>query len=327
MFKFLTSTPVFFDADDAGGGGAPAADSSWKADASAALAAADAADEAGQTVAPPADAGAAEPIATVLAPDADLPAPPVGLEDVAPEAPAEPAAPDYGELVTGWGGQEEVESALALSQALATREGAQALIEEAGKQLYGLDPAKAALLQQLLAAPDAPVPPADAALAELLADPDALLTPAQAVQIADARVEAAVAKVLEKITPIEERQAADARAAVERSVQGAIADLKVPEAAQQRVLDLADKYITGPADLQNPTAVKNAIQRGQADWEAEMAAQQKAYLEAKVQVAADTPTPLVSGTTPGGTEPSEPQTLKEAKARVRAALPDEFAVR
>lgn len=321
MFKFLTSTPVFFDGDD--GGGAPAADSSWKADASAALAAADAADEAGQTVAPPADAGVVEPAAAVPAPDAPV----TGLEDIAPETPAEPevGTPDYGALVAGWGGEEAVKNALALDQALATREGAQALIEEAGKALYGLDPAKSALLQQLLADPAAPA--AADPLAELLADPDALLTPAQAVQIADARVEAAVAKVLERITPVEERQAADARAAVERSVQSACADLKVPEAAQQRVLDLADKYITGPADLQNPTAVKNAIQRGQADWEAEMAAQQKAYLEAKKVVADETPTPLVSGTAPGGTEPSEPQTLKEAKARVRAALPDEFATR
>lgn len=319
MLKFLTRTPVFFDADDDGGSGAPAADSSWKADGAAALAAAEAADDAGltpETPAPAADAPAPD------APAADAPAGDPELDALGAEPPAavgEPV-PDIADQVEQWGGVKAVQAAVELDQALGTREGALELVREAGKALFGDDPEKAALLQQLLGVQGEQ--PADP-IADLLADPERVLTVEELNQVVEARVN----EVLKQhITPLEQQREADRVATITATVDSAITEFGVEADDRQEVLARADKYVT-EADYGDQAKLKDAIRRGKADWDAFVQKRAEAYLAAKKQSADDHPTPLTSGTAPGGTEPSEPMTLKEAKERVRASMPDEFSVR
>lgn len=282
MFKTLFRTPVLFDVPDDSG------------------------------------AAPAEPVETVDVGEVTVGEPaveaPEGSEPEVDPAPAEPVDP-YAE----WGGREAVEQAVNLDRALQTRAGTQALIEEAGKALYGADPAKAALLQQLLAEADAA--PANDPLAEILSDPDRLLSPAEVAQIVDTKVQQAIEKVLgEHVQPLEQRQQAEAAAAVQRSIQTAMSQIEVPAEAQKAVLDFADRYITGDADLHDPAKVTDAIRRGHADWQAEMERQAKVYLEGKKKVVEQHPTTLKGGTAPGGEDAPEPKNEDEAIAAVRAAF-------
>src|SRR6478609_5508867 len=196
---------------------------------------------------------------------------PAGGEPAAPEAttPPAPAAP-----VDPWatyGGEDRVKDAIAISEALATDEGVEALVRE-GLAAMGLD-AEAALA--LARGEEAP-------------DPDEILTRAQ--------LDERLRQERESFTSqLRKQQEVEARGAVE----GALTELGVADDADARamVLTYAQKHVSGP-DETDPRKLIAAVQAGHADYERAMEAAAAAYVAKKAQTAQTVPSPLRGGGAP-----------------------------
>lgn len=271
---------------------------------------------------PVADAPAPE------APEAPVPEAPEAPQPGTPEAgtpdPENPEAPpaeepepvDWAKRVTDeWGGEDRVKQAIALEQALQTPDGVKALFEEAARYL-GVGNDKIA---DILGVP-APEPEGGDPVVDLLVEKLDL----------DATSAAELAKALrgtaeEAVAPLQQERKQEREQARASNVDAAITavlpeELHEDENVRKLVCGFADRYITDEALLDDPAAVKDALRRGHADMQAAQEKAQKAYLEGKKKVKDETPTPLSSGSTPGGEEIPEPQNVKEAGARLRARL-------
>lgn len=245
-------------------------------------------------------------------PDAAPPSEAEGQAEGQAAAPEEvPASVDWESRIAGWGGEQFVTEAVALSEALGTPEGVRALFEEAGKAI-GVGSDK---LDELLgrgATEAQPQPYADI----LGDDPDRPLTAAEVVKLMEQ-----VAK--DQVTPVQEQLAkASEQARVER-VQGyvtqAMDKIGVTDAKQaEMVLKLADNYITED-DLDDPDKVRSAIQSGFSDWKQVVAQAHEKYVSEKREQAEKQPK-RVTGSTGGGEATPPPASVAEASRRVREML-------
>lgn len=215
---------------------------------------------------------------------------------------------DWGTRVTEWGGEDSISEAIDFVRSMQTVDGVKFFLSEGAKALRDLG-IPADDLAALIAAEEAA---ADQAVS-LDIDPDAPLTMAQYRELERQR-EAAAAK---------ERSEADFRASVASNVKAGLEALGVTDQkVGQIITQYADEYVT-PADYGDPAKIAAALKRGHADFQATVKQQYDDYLQSKVTDGASSPTPLVGGQSPGGTDLPEPQSLDEAIARRRAMWKDQ----
>lgn len=97
------------------------------------------------------------------------------------------------------------------------------------------------------------------------------------------------------------------------------AALEIPAETLDDVLRRADSYLDDESRL-DPTKVEAAIIRAEGEFAELVKAEAARYLGRKAATHEPLPTPLAGGGSAGGEEPSEPQSVAEASARVRDAL-------
>lgn len=258
------------------------------------------------TEAPPAAVETAPaPEATPAAP---VTAPVTGAvtEPVTPPAEGTPAeAPDWGAKVTEWGGEDAVARALRIDKALDTPEGQEQLIV-AGLQARGFNPAQ---IEAFLKSNEPPPGEAPESIESLLSDPDRQLTAGEIKRVLDARDQQA-AQATQQQNIIASAQA------VTKSV---FTELSTPEINQQTILTIADQFLPQPGVIPaDPQVVEAAIRRGAAEFQRQVEEAAKARIEGKAEQAAGLPSPLPAAGTGGVEQPTEPMTVAEASARVRA---------
>jgi len=218
----------------------------------------------------------------------------VAEAEAAPEVPAEgtevvdvpevvdtsvvDAGPDWGARVSEWGGEDRISDALAIAEALTTKEGVEALVRE-GLTYMDMDPEKAFAL----------------ARGEELPDPDALMTRAE--------FEAELGK---RDQSWQEKQYAAQEAVATQAVEAKIADLGI-ENPQERsiVLTFAQQYV--PVEEMNPARLADAIEKGYADYISTLERQAETRLRARAAKNDTTPTPLRGGGQPAGTVVDKPE--------------------
>lgn len=255
-------------------------------------------------------------------PAADAGAPPVEGGVVEPEAPgAEVEVPEvveeavnWEDRITGWGGAETIEEAIAIQQALGTKPGLTALAEEALRALGVGNERIAEILSGESPAPagETPANPLEALLGD---DPDRLMSAREVLDIVQQLVDKEVK------TPLAQERQQQFEATARHNVQSALTSVlgeSYDEVEGKAVCDFAEKYIDQDG-LQDGTKVAEALRRGKADFDAVVAKRHDAYLKEKQEAAEQHPTPL-SGQSPGGEDIVEPADLEEAKRRVRAAI-------
>lgn len=231
----------------------------------------------------------------------EAPAPETDIKAPAPETDTK-TPPDWSKRVEEWGGESSIEEALRLQQALSSKEGVEALFEEAARWLGYSDKL------------DAIRNPQPEAKAEPASDGEDLITKAEARQMAEEMLREQALK------PWEEQQRKAQEDTTRRAVNRELEGLKISDPVQARIiLDLADRHIT-PEAYNDPDAVAAAIQKGYVDYRQAVDAEAKRYLSEKQAKHEAAPEPLKGGTSPGGESDDEPLTLKEAKARVRAKM-------
>jgi hypothetical protein len=212
---------------------------------------------------------------------------------------------DWAARVNEWGGEDTVAQAIALQQALATRDGVQALFQEAGRALGLGDAAIAALFEDATAAEPEP------SVEDILADPDRILTAGEIQRILDARTEQQQAQT-------REQQQAQA---VLSSIEDAFETLKIADEEDRlAVLAIADTYVP-QAQKSDPAAISSAIRRAHEHFQAKVAQQAEAIVRGRAETNEQLPNLLPTGGGSGGGEsPTEPQTLEEAKRLARKQL-------
>lgn len=158
---------------------------------------------------------------------------------------------------------------------------------------------------------DEGAPPAGAAPE---ADDDTPLTAAQVMEMVQGMIQEAV------LQPLAARDEATAVATIRGVIQDEMTAREITDDEDRRqVLGYADRYLDDESRL-DPAKVKDAIEKGAADYDAFLEARVKTRLEKKAAAHEALPTPLSGGGTAGADEPTEPSNMEEAKARVRANL-------
>ena len=249
----------------------------------------------GTTAAPAPDAGGGATEATTAAPTTE-------------GAPVVP--PNWVERVTAWGGESVVERALRIDKALDTAEGQDTLIRE---NLI----ARGYTVQQIedFMHPKAPVPDPNAphveTVEELLRDPERQLTAGEIKRVLDYR---------DQVQSAQQAQVQinnNATATIQRVFNDPTAP--VPEENRNVILQIADTLLPQPGVIPADTSVvEQAIKRATAEFNRQVEVAAKGYIEGKAQTAGGLPTPLPAGGSGGTEQPSEPMTVAEASARVRA---------
>lgn len=273
MFTF--NTPVYFNEDDGSGAGT-----------------------------------GGEPPVTDAPPDqqADLSTPPP--DDDSQQAPPEQPV-DWAARITEWGGEDEVQAALGLRDALRTRDGVEALLYEAAGALgVGHDKVRE-LLGAGQAAPD-PGRPEPVDIDALLADPDRVLTAGEVAQLFEAQ--------RRQDQEAQRRQAAAVSLA--SAVDTTFTDLKVADAEdRETILRIADGYLNVVPGVTTPEQVEQAVRKAHAAFQDKVRRHAEDVLRERHQVHEQLPSPLpAAGGGSGGQPLAEPQTVAEAKARVRASM-------
>lgn len=210
---------------------------------------------------------------------------------------------DWSSRIAEWGGEESVADAIALQNALRTREGVEELARQALNAL-GVGNDKIA---SLFGSEDAT---SDVSVDDLLADPDRVLTAAEISKLLDERE----AQRLEALSS--ERMAME----VVRHTNDTFAALGVTDESDKDVLiALADKIIgDGPMD---GASIKSAITKAHAQFTERVKANASAIVSAKHTAQAGLPKPLpASGASAGADKLTEPATVAEAIERTRKQL-------
>jgi hypothetical protein len=251
--------------------------------------------------APAADAGAT----TAPAPDAGG-----GAADATTAAPTttEPVVtPTWEERVQAWGGESTIERAIRIDKVLDTPEGQDTLIRE-GLIARGYS---AVQIEEFLH----PTKPAgqetqqQETIEQLLADPDRQLTAGEIKRVLDAREFASN-------QAREQQQIADN---AQITIRQTLDTSNVPEENRQVILQMADAMLPIPGQIPaDQGVIAAAITRATAEFNRQVEAAAKGYIEGKAQTAGGLPTPLPAGGSGGTEQPSEPMTVAEASARVRA---------
>lgn len=214
-----------------------------------------------------------------------------------------------------WGDPTSVDKALEIQRALATEDGLTQLFVEAGKALgVGVDK-----LQGLFAveAPAAPTAPA----VEEEEDPDRILTAAEARAMAQKEFD----RLFGERQAQSQQQAEQERAvaAVRGAIDSTLSDLKVDpknEGVTRAVLALADSHLTSPADQMNPEKVKAAIRKGYAEYQQQVEAAAKAYIESKAAQHEQLPSSIGGSNTAGSEGTPEPKNVAEGIIAARRRL-------
>lgn len=226
---------------------------------------------------------------------------PEAAPEVAPEtAPAaEPEVTtspevDWNQRVEAWGGEQSIEDAIAIAQALQDEDGVRALVQEGLKHL-GYDP-------NILDAQGNPVEPPEPE------DPDRLVTAAE--------VEARIRQIQESQAQAES-QATDARA--QAAVLASVESLSLTDDDEVRaVLSFAQKYAS--PDERDPGVLEAAIKAGHADYIKTLEEASKRYVQQRADANNSVPTPVTSGGAPSGDEVPQPKNLEEARIAARRYL-------
>ena len=211
-------------------------------------------------------------------------------------------AVDWAGRVTEWGGEEEIKGAIALQDALRTREGVAALFQEAANAL-GIGEKAAALFGGADTEQSETESPED-----LLADPDRVLTAGE------------VARLMEHQRQQDQRQQDQAQhaASVRSSIDSVFSELGIVDQDRDVVFALADK-LHGDAAV-TPESAAAAIRRANETFNAQVVAAAQKIITDKAKANAGLPKLPPSGGSSGSAQADEPRNLEEAKKRVRANL-------
>lgn len=246
-----------------------------------------------------------------------------GEPAAAPAAP--PAASD--DPFAAYGGKDEVEAALAVAQGLRTEAGVRLMVAQ-GLAALGKDPEQVRLFMEgkLSAAQEAALVQEATAPADPLAEigDDDVITGQELRAYVQRAVEQATAQALEAVKPIQDQVQNDRQARQRQVTDATLIELlaengdpaTIDATRAQDVLDGALKYLTEET-FYDPTAIRNALVRANADVEARDEARYQAYLNRKKAVADQLPPVVGGGTPPGGEELPEPQNMEEARDRLR----------
>lgn len=265
-----------------------------------------------------------EPLATETTPELDTSGagaevPPVvetttgGEPGELPEgetAPEVDATHDWGTRVTEWGGEEAVESAVRLADALTTPEGVKALFIEAGQAL-GLG--RTAIDELLGAEPEGET---EETIEDLLADPGRQLTVGEMTRLREHWANE------EKTSSTQ----ASENARVSNAITATMTKLGVAEEDHAYILKQADALVAHLPGYATDAQIEDAITKADAAFKKRVADAAAAIVKAKGAVHEELPSPLPN-TGGGGSTPadSEPQSIAEAKRQVREARPEAFA--
>jgi hypothetical protein len=238
---------------------------------------------------------------------------------------APPAATD--DPFSAYGGKDEVEAALAVAQGLRTESGVRLMVAQ-GLAALGKDPEQVRLFMEgkLTAAQEAALVQEAAAPADPLAEisDDDVVTGAELKAFVQRAAEQAAAQALEAVKPIQDQVQHDRDARQRQVVDSTLVELlgengdpaTIDTTRAQDVLDGALKYLD-EGTFYDPTAIRNALVRANADVEARDEARYQAYLNRKKVVADQLPPIVGGGTPPGGEEVPEPQNMAEARERLK----------
>lgn len=227
---------------------------------------------------------------------AETPAPDTGTP-AAPEAPASeaseaPAPVDWNERVTGWGGEQAIEDALAIADALRDEEGVRALVEEGLKHL-GLDPTKV-------------FTPAEPTEED---DPDRLLTAREVEERLAAERQARANEVLQDRIRVASVAVDNTRTAL--GIES--------EEEWDLVRTFAQRHTT-PDEL-DPDRLAEAVKAGYADMQRAVEAQAKRYTEQRAAANDSVPEPIVGGgVSSGDGDAPAPKNMDEARVAARRML-------
>jgi hypothetical protein len=233
--------------------------------------------------------------APVLDETADAEGDPVaGAEDGGGDPAPVSDGPDYAARIKEWGGEETISDALAIANALSTREGIEALVRE-GLTALDLDPEAAFTL----------------AKGEEPPDPDEVLTRAQVEEMMKQAAQPALSR-------IEEQQ----RATATQAVEDTLSSVGVADDAEARaiVISFAQNHVSDP-NTTDPRVLAAAVKSGYADYEAFLRRASEKYVEDRAEKNSKAPKPLKGGGQPANeTSPPEVKNMEEAKAAARRFL-------
>lgn len=225
------------------------------------------------------------------------------IGDTGQEQEHESVEVDWSSRVAEWGGEDEIKGALALQDALRTREGVATLFQEAANAL-GIGEKAAALFGGDGGTDDEK----PESIEDILSDPDRVLTAGE------------VARLLEhqQSQQTQQQQAQQQAASVVSSIDSVFSELGVAEADRNVIFAIADQ-IHGKAAV-TPESAASAVRRAHAQFNAQVEAAAKKIVQDKAAVHKDIPKPLPAGGSSGGESLPEPRTVAEAKARVRKMM-------
>lgn len=246
----------------------------------------------------PPDSGSPTPTPTPNADDADA-----GESEGESEGADESEGTDWETWITERGGEENLQRAVDVYDALATEEGVKALFKEAGQAL-GLGADRLAELM----GEGAPAAPGEGneeeSIEDLLADPDRVLTASEVARILEAQQNESRAEQtkVQHVTMVRD------------TVESTLAELEVDDAdVQAVVLQFADAALEGKQETRENIA--EAIQSGWQRFQALVDAKTKQTVSETHERNKKLPKPLPSGGQPGGETLPEPANIKEAIAR------------
>lgn len=121
------------------------------------------------------------------------------------------------------------------------------------------------------------------------------------------------------LAPIAAQQQGQQVAVIQGVIQAQQAALSIPDSSLNIVLGMADQYLTDETRLV-PAKVEAAIGKAHNEYAELVKVEAQRYLTGKAATAEGLPRPVTGGGSAGGDEPSEPQSVAEASARVREAL-------
>lgn len=256
----------------------------------------------------PADGGTGGDPAPAPAPVVDpAPAPSADPAPTGGEPAPTPEPTNWEAKVGEWGGEDAVQRALRIDAALGTSEGQETLIRQ-GLELRGFNPQQ---IDAFLKSNAVPAGPAQESIEDLLKDPDRQLTAGEIQRVLEARDTA-------QHTAREQQETATR---VATSINDVVRELQIPDANRATILNISDQFLPIPGQVpDNPAQVKAAIEKGVAEFARQVREEAKQLVEGKGLVHSQLPTPLPAAGS-GGTsesEKTEPASVAEASARVRA---------
>lgn len=262
----------------------------------------------------PAEQGAGDVTPVETPPEGAVETTPVeGQVDTPPEGVVEAPAPvDWESRVRDeWGGEDTVAQAVAIHRALQTRDGVQALFQEAGRALgLGDDKLSALFGEPQPVASDGTQPlTAEQIIAEMQADPDRVVT---------------ASEVMTLMQHQETQRRAEAQAeqhitAVRSTIADTVKSLAIPADDVETVLTIGNQFLPVPGDITSatPEQIAHAVRKGYETFNARVEAHAQQRVQEKHDLHKDLPGTLPAGSGTGGEATPEPTSLDEAKRRTR----------